>query len=168
MKTSLFFVLLFLPEYTDIFQQNKSAISIYQSSFFLVQSLVLILNLLSLSFILYMLSRLCLLCPEDQWTFEFGQQDDDHLLTSFSTSFPFLIISLKMEAYLSFLKNLEYPNRNSASWQKIMQKHIIAHLANVPYIASCTAHLVSSQNESKLCLCKIRLMMKNLDGVKPA
>lgn len=56
---------------------------------------------------LYMLSFLCLLCPKDQRTFEFGQQKDDHHLTSFSISFPFLITSLKMKAYLSFMKKLE-------------------------------------------------------------
>lgn len=56
---------------------------------------------------LYMLSFLCLLCAGDQRTFEFGQQKDDHHLISFSISFPFLITSLKMKAYLSFMKKLE-------------------------------------------------------------
>lgn len=59
------------------------------------------------SFSLYMLSFLCLLCPEGEWTFEFGKQKDDHHLTSFSTSFPVLNTSPKMKTYLSFMKKLE-------------------------------------------------------------
>lgn len=38
---------------------------------------------------------LCLLCPGDKSTFEFGYQDDDHHLISFSNSFPLWIAFLK-------------------------------------------------------------------------
>lgn len=107
MKTSLFFVLLF-PEYTGVF-------SIKQIYRFHLSTIFWFLNIVSCSdpkfaltfSSLYMLSFLCLLCPEDQWIFEFGQQNDDHHLTSFSTSFPFLITLLKMKAYLSFMKKME-------------------------------------------------------------